>query len=103
MRSWRLNWQRESDGSKPDNDEPNSLAVLKAEVHCRDCGAKLEASDKMCPKCGSRGYRYSIAVEDSAETFAGVQTKQRDSAAFLRKVLKSWSERARRTVEHRRS
>jgi predicted amidophosphoribosyltransferase len=76
---------------------------LKAEVHCGDCGAKLEASDKMCPKCGSRGHRYSIAEVDSAETFAGVQTKHRDSAVFLRKVLKSWSERARRTVEHRRS
>lgn len=69
---------------------------MKAEVHCGDCGAKLEASDKMCPKCGSRGHRYSIAVVDSAETFAGVQTKQRDSEGFLRKLVKSWAESARR-------
>jgi hypothetical protein len=69
---------------------------LKDEVHCGDCGAKLEASDKMCLKCGSRGHRYSILVADSAEMSPSVQTKQRDSAGFLRKLVKSWAESATR-------
>ena len=71
--------------------------VLKDEVHCGDCGAKLEASDKICPKCGSRGHRYSIRVADSVEMSPSVQTKQRDSTGFLRKLVRSWAERARRT------
>lgn len=71
--------------------------VLKVEVHCGDCGAKLEASDRMCPECGSRGPRYSILVADSAEMSPGVQTKQRDSAGFVRKLVKPWAEWARRT------
>lgn len=71
--------------------------VLKGEVHCGDCGANLEASDEMCPKCGSRGHRYSILVADSVEMSPSVQTKQRDSEGFLRKLVKSWAEWARRT------
>jgi predicted amidophosphoribosyltransferase len=66
--------------------------VLKVEVHCGDCGAKLEASDGMCSKCGSRGPRYSILMADSAEMSPSVQTKQRNSADFLRKLVKSWAE-----------
>jgi hypothetical protein len=71
--------------------------VLKVEVHCGDCGAKLEASDEKCPECGSRGPRYSILVADSAEMSPSVQTKQRDSLGFLRKFVKPWAEWARRT------
>jgi uncharacterized OB-fold protein len=69
---------------------------LKIEIHCGDCGAKLKASERMCPECGSRGQRYSILVEDPVETFPSVQTKQRDSTGFLRKLVKSGSERTRR-------
>ena len=71
---------------------------MTTEVYCGDCGAKLEASHKMCPKCGSHSRKHLVAVGGgSVELVPSVRAKQRDPTGFVKKLVKSWWERARKT------
>lgn len=63
---------------------------MTTEIYCGDCGAKLEASHEVCPKCGSNSRKYSAAVgEGSVGLVPSLRAKQRDPIGFVKKEV--WS------------
>ncbi len=71
---------------------------MSVEVHCGNCGAKMEASAKVCPSCGSSGSRYTANGLDSGDGSGG---EQGNPVSRLRRALRSLSERARNAGSRR--
>lgn len=71
---------------------------MSVEVHCGNCGAKMEASAMVCPSCGSRGSRYTVNDLDSADAS---HTGQAGAVGLFKRAFRSWSERARNLASRR--